>query len=315
MKLNSILNKQFVIFSIIFLSISCTKNDKNKASLPAEVKTEKKGDNAKKKTAATKETITPKEVAAPPKPEQNSTINTSLDSESVPRIPAYIKAENQSSIGFSTSGAITHIYFRAGEEVKQGQILASIEDNQAAIEVRTAKIDVSLKKLALEQQEKNTQRIEKQYKSGIVNLATYEKEKNTLESKNLEYQSAQSTLAGKEFILKSTKILAPYTGVITKVEKSVGDYVSTGTAVFQITQNKNYKLYAQIPITYFNQLKVGMKLEVRNPNTGHVGEAVIKRVVPVIDATSKTFDVYADVTSFNDKLAPGVFLEIKLKSK
>jgi len=304
--------KNKIIFLIFFIAfVSCTKNDKNKASLPEQSinKEEKKEENQKN-------LIKEKELQPiPSKKEETSTINTSLDSESVPSIPAYIKAENQSSIGFSTSGSITHIYFRSGEEVKQGQILASMEDNQASIDVKTAKIDVSLKKLALDQQEKNTQRMEKQFKSGIVNLATYEKEKNLLESKNLEHQSAQANLAGKEFILKSTKILAPYNGVITKVEKSVGDYVATGTSVFQITQNKNFKLYAQIPITYFNQLKIGMKLEVRNPNTGNKGEAIIKRVVPVVDSVSKTFDIYADVTSFNDKLAPGVFLEIKLKTK
>jgi membrane fusion protein (multidrug efflux system) len=305
--------KNKIIFFILFISIvSCTKNDKNKASLPEQdiSKEEKKDDKSKNSNVKEKE-----HIPTPPKKEETNTINTSLESESVPSIPAYIKAENQSSIGFSTSGTITHIYFRSGEEVKQGQILASMEDNQASVDVRTAKIDVSLKKLALDQQEKNTQRIEKQYKSGIVNLATFEKEKNLLESKNLEYQSAQANLAGKEFILKSTKILSPYNGVITKVEKSVGDYVSTGTSVFQMTQNKNFKLYAQIPITYFNQLKIGMKLEVRNPITGNKGEAIIKRVVPVIDAVSKTFDIYADVSTFNDKLAPGIFLEIKLKTK
>lgn len=301
--------KNKIIFFILFFSfVSCSKNDKNKASLPEQ--------NVSKEESPKNSSLKEKEqIPNPPKKEETHTINTSLDSESVPSIPAYIKAENQSSIGFSTSGTITHIHYRSGEEVKQGQILASMEENQASVEVRTAKIDVNLKKLALDQQEKNTQRIEKQYKSGIVNLATFEKEKNLLESKSLEYQSAKANLAGKEFTLKSTKILAPYNGVITKVEKSVGDYVSTGTSVFQITQNKNFKLYAQVPITYFNQLKIGMKLEVRNPNTGNKGEAIIKRVVPVVDAISKTFDIYADVTSFNDKLAPGVFLEIKLKTK
>lgn len=304
MKINSIVKYNLAAFLFINILIGCTKQDSGKASLPPETKvtdTDKnKVENILKITEVQKE--------------QNKTVNTALDSESVPRIPATINAENQSAIGFLTSGAITKIFVRAGEEVKQGQILASLEDNQASIDAKTAKIEVGKKKLTLEQQEKVVQRIDKQFKSGIVNLATLEKEKNTLQLNILELQSAQANLEGKEYLLKSNKLLAPYTGVISKVLKSVGDYVSTGTAVFQITQTKNFKLFAQVPITYFNQLKVGMKLDVRNPITGNHGEATIVRVVPVIDPSSRTFDVYADVTSFTDKLAPGVFLEIKLKS-
>lgn len=320
MKIKCFSKYNIVIFIFISIFIGCTKQDPNKASLPAEIPNETKKIDADKKQNETKITEPEKQsqnnlTMKPPQENQNSTINTALNSDSVPMIPATIKAENQSSIGFLTSGAITNIYVRAGDEVKQGQVLASLEDNQASIEAKTAKIEVGKKKLALEQQEKVVQRIDKQYKSGIVNLATLEKEKNSLQLNILELQSAQATLEGKEYILKSNKLFAPYTGVISQVLKSVGDYVSTGTAVFQITQTKNYKLFAQVPITYFNQLKVGMKLDVRNPITGNRGEATIKRVVPVIDPTSRTFDVYADVTSFTDKLAPGVFLEIKLKSK
>ena len=310
-----------VFFLFITIFISCTKQDPNKASLPAETPKDtksnassnnKQGDN---KVAEPIKQAPNNDLKTNSQESQNITVSTALDSDNVPRIPATIKAENQSSIGFLTSGGITNIYVRSGDEVKQGQVLASLEDNQASIDVKTAKIEVGKKKLAVEQQEKVVQRIDKQYKSGIVNLATLDKEKNTLQLNILELQSAQATLEGKEYTLKSNKLFAPYTGVISKVTKSIGDYVATGTEVFQITQIKNYKLFAQIPITYFNQLKVGMKLDVRNPITGNHGEATIKRVVPVIDPTSRTFDVYADVTSFTDKLAPGVFLEIKLKSK
>lgn len=120
------------------------------------------------------------------------------------------------------------------------------------------------------------------------------------------------TLEGKEYNLRSTKLFAPYAGAISQILKYVGDYVSPGTPTMQITQTKNYKLFAQIPITYFNQLKIGMKFEVTNPITGNKGNATLKRIVPVIDPASRTFDIYADINTFSEKLVPGIFLEIKL---
>nr|BFD30475.1 hypothetical protein GTC16762_00930 [Pigmentibacter ruber] len=313
-----------VIFSNLF--VFCTKKS-DKATLPPEESKNLQADNKKEdpkskspesKQANKSEPIQSNATAAkkdnPNVQNQKTTDinNTTADNNIVPIIPAILKAENQSALSFLTNGRITNIYYRAGNVVKQGQILASLEDNNALIDVKTAKIDVDLKKLALEQQQKTVERFEKQYSSGIINSATLEKEKNTLKTKELEYQSAKASLEGKEYILKSTKITAPFEGIITKVEKSVGDYVTAGTAIFQITEAKNYKIYAQIPVTYFSKFKTGMKFKFQEPISKAYGEAEIKRVVSVIDSSSKTFDVYAEILSVSEKIIPGVYLEIKL---
>ncbi|KAB8030787.1 efflux RND transporter periplasmic adaptor subunit [Fluviispira multicolorata] len=245
---------------------------------------------------------------------KSSTIDTSIDSNSAPRIPASVKAENQSSIGFLTSGTINNIYVKAGDEVKQGQLLASLAEKQASIDVRSAQIDVENKKLLLEQQEKKLLRITQQQKNGIVNLVTLENEKINTKAAILNLKNAQTNLESKEFILKSNKLYAPYSGVISKLFKNVGDFLSEGTPALQITQMRNLMLFAQMPITYFNQMKVGLHFEVINPISGDKGIAVIKRIVPVIDQSTRTFDVYAEVKNYSGRLVPGSFLEINLKS-
>lgn len=277
------------------LFIHCT-NNKEKLSLPP---------------------VEKKETSVPTPPTEKKSIIAASDiekksSDNMLRIPAILKAENQSSLSFLTSGKISSITYRAGAHVKQGQVLASLEDNNAIIDVKTARIDVDLKKLAYEQQEKTTARIEMQYKNGISNAATLEKEKNNLQTKNLEYQSAKAVLEGKEYLLKSTKITAPFEGMITKVEKSLGDYVNAGTTVFQITEDKNFKIYAQIPVTYFPKFKTDMKFEFIDPISKSTGEAIIKRMVSVIDTTSKTFDIYAEILNSTTLITPGTYLEIKI---
>ncbi|WGL58498.1 efflux RND transporter periplasmic adaptor subunit [Pigmentibacter sp. JX0631] len=325
MKLKKISISIFIaVFANLF--IFCTKKI-DKASLPPEETKNLEPDN--KKEEPKNNSVENKNDNSSEAPKTNLTLqknekseaqnqkttdinNTTGDNNIVPIIPAIFKAENQSALSFLTNGRITNIYYRAGDLVKQGQILASLEDNNALIDVKTAKIDVDLKKLALEQQQKTVERLEKQFSSGIINTATLEKEKNTLKTKDLEYQSAKASLEGKEYILKSAKIASPFEGIITKVEKSVGDYVTSGTAIFQITEAKNYKIYAQIPVTYFSKFKTGMKFKFQEPISKASGEAEIKRVVSVIDSSSKTFDVYAEILSVSEKLIPGVYLEIKL---
>ncbi len=73
------------------------------------------------------------------------------------------------------------------------------------------------------------------------------------------------------------------------------------------------KIVAQVPGQYFDKLKVGMKLPITSPtNPKAVGEIEIKNLIPVLDKSSRTFDLYAVVTSFQGKLNPGDFVEIRL---
>ncbi|WP_186646553.1 efflux RND transporter periplasmic adaptor subunit [Fluviispira vulneris] len=296
-----------ILMSLFGLFISCKKQGTEKVSLPATNSTPTQEKTSQPAQEAAKQSDILHDI-------KTNIIDTSLDASSVPRIPASIKAENQSSIGFLTSGTISNIYVKAGEEVKQGQLLASLAEKQASIDVRSAQIEVENKKLLLEQQEKKLLRVTQQQKNGIINTTTLENEKINTKAAILNLKNAQATLEGKEFILKANKLYAPYSGVISKVLKNVGDYLSEGTPALQITQMKNLSLFTQMPITYFNQVKLGMKFDVINPISGEKGTAIIKRIVPVIDQSTRTFDVYADVKNYTGTLVPGTFLEIKLKS-
>ncbi len=296
-----------IIIMSVFCLLSCKKQSTEKVSLPATSSAPAQEKISPPAQESAKQSDILQDIKA-------NIIDTSLDSSNVPRIPASIKAENQSSIGFLTSGTISNIYVKAGEEVKQGQLLASLAEKQASIDVRSAQIEVENKKLLLEQQEKKLTRITQQQKNGIINTTTLENEKINTKTAILNLKNAQVTLESKEFILKANKLYAPYSGVISKILKNVGDYLSEGTPALQITQMKNLSLYTQMPITYFNQIKLGMKFDVINPISGEKGTAIIKRIVPVIDQSTRTFDVYADVKNYSGTLVPGTFLEINLKS-
>ncbi len=202
---------------------------------------------------------------------------------------------------------------KAGDNVKQGQILASLINTQESVDVQAAEIKVKQKKLAVDLEKKKLDRITEQFNAGIVNKATLETEKNNYDSILLDLDETKNDLEGKKYNLKMTKIAAPFEGVISQKNKSVGDFVPGGTVVFQITQNKNMEIYAQIPSIYFDKLKPGMKLAVVSPtNRNESGEIIIRKVIPVLDKNSRTFDLYAKLNSFKGKLNPGDFVEIKL---
>lgn len=261
------------------------------------------------------------EGAAPQKEDKKSepasatpaaTDENKIETQAAPHIPATVRAENKSAIGFQISGVITKVIAKAGQVVKKGTLLATLEDTQARLDLKSAEIDLKSKNFTYALEKKKYARAEEQFKIGLISQGALDNSKNLLESAELAFNSAQNKLESQRFALTQTQLTAPFNGVISQSYKSIGDSVSPGNAVFDLVENNKFIVYAQIPIPYYPKIKAGMTLTISDPLREHKGQIVIKRVVPVMDNASRTFDIYADIVSFNRDLIPGEYIEIIL---
>ena len=282
---------------LTFIVLTACSHKKNTISLPQESK------------VLEKKTVEPKNGT----PVESELKNNNIQNQISPVIIGNVITENQSSLAFLNSGTLENIYVKAGDHVKKGQILASLVDTEEVVQMQSAEIKLKQKQLAADLEKKKLDRITEQFKAGILNKATLETESNAFDSIALDVEENKNDLEGKKYNLKMTKIIAPYEGVISQKNKSIGDFVSAGTTVFQITQNKNMEIYAQIPSIYFDKLKPGMSFSiVSSTNKIDVGQIQIRKIIPVLDKNSRTFDLYGKIISFKGTLNPGDFVEIKL---
>lgn len=239
--------------------------------------------------------------------------NIQTPQEDAPRLPAVIKAENKSSIGFQTSGVISKIYVQPGDVVKSNAVLAALDSTTPQFDLENAKLELETKKIVYEQAKKKYERFTNLSHTGALSKASLEDEENNYKIALLNLSSAETSLKAKEFALTLTKLNAPFDGVISKSFKSIGDFVSSGTPLFEIVQNNDLSVYAQVPVSYFNKFKVGMIFSFSNPITQQSGQMTIHKIVPVIDDQSHTFDIYGKINSSIQTFAPGMFVEINLK--
>ena len=291
-------NINLVIFTILITICSCS-NGKKIASLPNDT---------------IKESMKPAQLANEVKNSDAEQIeNTNLQNKISPIIIGNIIAPNQSSLAFLNTGTIEKIYVKAGQSVKKNQVLAALDSTQQHLNLVDSEIKLKQQKLNLELENKKLQRIREQYSAGIVNKPTLENEKTKYNSFLLDIESLENDVQSKKYQLQLTKILAPYDGVISQKNKSVGDFITTGTTVFQITQNKNLQLYAKIPGIYIDKIKLGQLLKFNSSNNkNQIGEIKIDKLIPVFDNNSRTFDIYGEILNFNGNLNPGNFVEVKL---
>ena len=131
------------------------------------------------------------------------------------------------------------------------------------------------------------------------------------------YDQAKSGLDVLETSLKNleqnTYLRAPLSGVISARNYEPGELFS-GQAIYEIVQINTLKALAQIPETYFPEIKVGMKVNVKTDTyAGETFPATVEIVYPTIDERSHTFSVQLKIPNANRKLRPGMYVSTTLE--
>lgn len=129
-----------------------------------------------------------------------------------------VSAEVESSLSFKTGGIIQKVYVESGQEVKKGQLLATLD---------LSEIKAGHKKAlaAFDKAERELNRMKNLYKDKVTTL-------EALENAQTVMDVATSDLEIVQFNLNYSKILAPSTGVILTKSAENGELVSGGQSIF-----------------------------------------------------------------------------------
>ena len=191
----------------------------------------------------------------------------------------------------SLTGKIEHIYVEVGDEVKAGDRLVRMDQNQYLTQkIQLSNLEVEMK------------RLEALLKTGSVSQQTYDQTK-------VSYDQLKQNLS---FLEKNTYVKAPFSGVISAKTYEDGELYS-GQPIVVLTQVKKLKALIAIPETYYPMIEEGMKLTVKSevyPN--ETFPATIEVVYPTIDAASHTFQCKVVIPNPTEKLRAGMYVTTTL---
>lgn len=134
-----------------------------------------------------------------------------------------IQPEVEVKISATISAWITEITVKEGDQVVKGQHLISLDQKQVQATVDQARSSVKSSRATLRQIKSQKERVEGLHKQKLVS-------DQELEAVEAEYQLAESRLEQAQAVLESrldelskTKLLAPQSGTVTKINKEVGE--------------------------------------------------------------------------------------------
>lgn len=204
----------------------------------------------------------------------------------------------QNTIGSDASGKVIKLNVEEGDRVSQGSVIAKIDDEMIRLQIENAEVSI-------EGQRNDDNRYSTLAKENAVSGVQLEKTKLGLKSAEIQKKQLQKQL-------KSTTIVAPFSGVITKKLIDLGSMIGPGTPVVEITDISSLKLTVSVPERDIMKFKLNQKVQVSaDVYAGKVFEGTVSNLSVQADK-AHNFKVQITVRNTNQEIMAGMYGSVSL---
>jgi membrane fusion protein, multidrug efflux system len=194
------------------------------------------------------------------------------------------------------SGRLTYLNIPDGAEVKEGTVLAKINDADLQAQLQLQKVQLDLA-------QKTEQRLKKLLAVNGVDQATYDAALSqvNLVDANIKVLNAQ---------IDKTVIKAAFAGRLGLRLVSEGAYVTPATVIGTLQQTDKIKIDFTVPETYENLIDIGKSVSIQTAASDNNLTATISAVEPQINTATRNIKVRAKLNE--GTLNPGAFVKVML---
>lgn len=203
-----------------------------------------------------------------------------------------LDAKNNIFVSPQVGGAITSLNVKEGDYVKQGQVLATIDNSVMKQSIQEIEVQLQTAKVFYEKQKTL-------WDQKIGTEIQYIQAKSNVESLEKRLATAQSQLA-------MTKVTAPMNGFIDEVRLRAGELASPGLGIVRIVNSDNLKVVAQAADTYAGTIKQGDLVTIKFPDLGKETTAKLTFVSQTVNPASRTFTIEASIPKIDPQLKPNM---------
>lgn len=227
------------------------------------------------------------------------TVVSSVRNEAV-RFSGTVQEENGSSLSFPLMGRVKSVHVDLGSRVRQGQLLATLDETSVQSTWQAAKA-------ALKQAEDAYQRMKELHDKGSLADMKWVEVQSKL-------QQAQSMEAVARKNLTDCRLVAPFAGVIAEKSLEVGQNVVPGVQVLKLVSDDRLKVRIAVPETEIMHVAKGQKAVIDAPVLNGVrAEGVVMEKGIQANPLSRSYEVNIGIQTKNTGLLPGMVTEVWLQ--
>jgi membrane fusion protein, multidrug efflux system len=240
---------------------------------------------------------------------ENLAVAALAELRSGPSISGSLEPEVEARVRSEIMGPVERTFAEEGQRVRQGVLLAKIDDSSVQDAYLSAKSAVRSAESALQNAQRNAERSSRLAKAGA--LAERDLETAQLNQTNAEgaLADARARLTAAEKQLAHTLVRSPINGIVSEREVAPGDVVQVGAAMFTIVDLRTLRLEATVPVEDIGRLKVGTPVEFGVSGFDRQFRGRIERINPAVDPSTRQVRIYVAIPNAEQSLAAGLFAE------
>jgi RND family efflux transporter MFP subunit len=181
----------------------------------------------------------------------------------VRRFPSVLQPADVSSLSFEIGGQLKAVTLTVGQKVQLGDLLAEIDPRSLQTQVEQAGAGVRQAQAQLDNAEADFQRKEELLKRGVATQAVFDQSKATLLSSRAQLDQARRQLELADHNLDRSKLLAPFSGTIARVEVKSFAQVAAAQPIVTLYSDDRFEMSFLAPSPTFQTLKVGQVVDVK----------------------------------------------------
>ena len=227
----------------------------------------------------------------------------------------YVVARRKATLSAKILGKIAEVNFEEGQKVKQGDIVARLDDSNFQAALRQAQALVSQARTAMDNAAPFYNRYQALKAQGAISTDDVEKQRIAYDNARTQYGVAQAQVAVAESNLRDTLIRAPFSGVVTVKVAQLGEVVTpnasgggdTRTGILTIVDMDSLEVQVDVSENYIERVQIGGDAVIHLdafPDWDIPGS--VFAVIPTADQSKGTVAVRVKIKSKDPRILPNM---------
>ncbi len=210
-----------------------------------------------------------------------------------------VAANEMIEVKSEIDGVIETIAFEEGKRVEKGQLLVGLDESKHRTAVQEAEANFKLSQTTYD-------RLQQLLRDKLISQQDFDQAAAVR-------SMTEAGLELKKRMLKDSRIVAPFAGIVGSRQISPGQVISRNTTLTWLVDLDPVKIEVQVPERFLGQIHIGQKIHfgvAAYPNDMFEGEIYV--ISPQIQPETRTALVKARVPNPGQKLKGGMFAKADL---
>ncbi len=199
-------------------------------------------------------------------------------------------------VASEVAGKVEQIFFAEGAQVKQGQVLVKINDEDLQSQLKRATFERNMLK-------------EKLDRSRIL-LESDAISREAFDQAETDYNMVEADIQLLRVRIDKTQIKAPFDGVVGFRYVSPGSYIQPGTKIVHLADISHLKVEFYLSERHYTPAMKGSQISFTTENDRRERHATIYAVDPIVDNLTHSVTLRAMYDNADGRIVPGMLIRV-----